>query len=131
MVHRPVVVLLIIAVGLTAPVIAAVFAFRRPSLVFLLLLLGAGFLWLSPPLLKITTDASPDHDQPVVTKRAFGHWWEAAPAAPPDNPYRSTSYEINWPQFGAEGAVLVVVVTGLYFLLRYVLARERAAVGRP
>jgi hypothetical protein len=128
-VHRPVVVLLIIAVGLTAPVVAAVFAFRRPSLVLTLLILGAAFLWFSPPLLEVTTDASPDHDQPVVTKRTFGHWWEAAPSAPPDNPYRSTSYEIYWPQLCTEAAALVVVVTGLYFLLRFALARERATVG--
>ena len=127
--HWPVVVVLIIAVGLTAPVLAAVFAFRRPSLVYILLLLGAGFLWLDPPRVALSTYLNPDGTVNEVRIEWIGHGWGVS--VPPDSDFRRTTYAIYWPQIYAEVALLAAVLTGLYFLLRYVLARERAAVGPP
>jgi hypothetical protein len=127
-VHWPVVVVFIIAVGLTAPVLAAVFAFRRPSLVYILVLLGAGFLWLDPPRVAVSTYLNPDGTVHEVRIEWIGHGWGAD--APPDSGFQKTSYAIYWPQLCLEVALLVAAVTGLYFLLRYILRRERAAVGR-
>jgi hypothetical protein len=127
--HWPVVVLVIIAVGLTAPVLAAVFAFRRPSLVYILVLYGAGFLWLDPPRVARSTDHNPDGTVNRVDIEWIGHGWGAG--APPDSDSRTTSYAVYWPQLAGEVALLIAALTGLYFLLRYLLARERADSGAP
>jgi hypothetical protein len=121
--------LLIIVIGLAAPVFAAVFAFRRPSLIYIIVLLGAGFLWLSPPWVAVTTYLNPDGSVNTVGIEWIGHGWGVS--VPPDSAFQKTSYAIYWPQLYAEIALLVVVVTLLYLLLRLALRRERAAVGPP
>jgi hypothetical protein len=121
---KPVLLTLILGLGFTAPVVAAAFAFRRPSLVFVFLVAGGAALWLVPPWTEVTTFTIAGNQ--IVSERRFGHSAEVVPTPDRDKggPVQKT-YEISWPQVWAESAILVAGLTLVYVLLRSMIERTQ------